>query len=701
MEQTTSLPISKLSYSSLTLLLRNPMIFKMQEVFGVYQRKSGLNGMIGKAGHEALKVYYGGRPELQQPADLNERRALAKEFGLLYLAQQNDEFIHYGKTGSREKMLAGYTQAMDLYFAEEPEYHKILICEEKLEGEMTSIYGDVLPLPAVGIPDLVHERPDGKVEIVDVKFVTAFTDYETEDYLKIMQAQFLDHLLRSAKGIQADRVLFREVKRTKNADGTQQIRDYAIPLDHEPYRVFFYNLYRDVVKFLSSDPIFLPNIGDPLDGEEAGLIYAQGLISADMSDVEVMHKVRDVAFTSKKFVASRLDSAINKNLLPEEKVKVRLAEFGIPVEPVETKVGATVTQYRFKVSAGIRMSTVLKHKDDIARALEAKGDVRVLAPIRGTALIGVEVENTDRTAIRLAEEHLKPGTLSVPVGVDVSGENICVPLGDMPHLLVAGSTGSGKSVFLNTLINALSKQLPPDQLEMILIDPKRVELSAFSTLPHLQGKPVIYEYDDAVRALLGLADEMDRRYKLIEASKKRDITEYNKARRDAKNRLPYIVAVVDEFADLMMLSKLKATKQKSYSSRSKPWLLREIRKRDLGLSFSGRITKALLVDTLDEDDLKNEMKRPDADVELLLVRLAQMARATGIHLVIATQRPSVDVITGLIKANFPTRVALTTASPTDSTVILGTTGAERLSGKGDMLFMSPSVKGLVRLQAYC
>lgn len=701
-EKQVSMPVSKLSYSSLTLLLRNPLIFKMREILGVYDTKMSVSGMIGRAGHEALKFYYGGNKEIPCPADPIEARAQAKEIGLKYLEQQNDEYINYGKTSSREDMLKGYTQAMDFYFAEEPEYPEIIMCEEKMEAELKTYDGDAMPLPAVGIPDIVYKDKNGDIIIEDKKFVTSFTDYDREDYIKIIQAQFLDHLLIASKGIHAKKVIFREIKRTANKDGSPQIRDWAVPLDHEPYRIIFYNLYKDVVKFLSNDPVFLPNLSDPMDGEHAGLIYAQGLINADMSDVEVMHKVRDIAFTSKKFVASRLDSELNKNLLPEEKIKVRLAEFGIPVEPVEVKVGASVTQYRFKVSAGVRMTTIKKHKDDIARALEAKGELRILAPIPGTSLVGVEVENVQRKNVKLRDEHFKADTLSIPVGVDVNGEPHSVALNDMPHMLVAGSTGSGKSVFLHSTLEALTKQMKPEEMRLILIDPKRVELVRFAKKPHVEGK-VIYEYDDAVRALLGLVDEMEVRYKILEKAGKRDIGEFNASKRSADKRIPYKVVVIDEFADFMLTSKIAEGRNKSpsYGSKSKGWLYKKASSLGSGgLAPIAAFTKAELIELLEAHDADDEMKRADANVELLMVRLAQMARAVGIHLIVATQRPSVDVITGLIKANFPTRIALTTASQTDSVVILGVPGAEKLAGKGDMLFMYPGNKGLVRLQGF-
>ncbi len=660
------MPINKLSYSAMTQLFRNPLIFKLKYILNVYDGKMGVGGMVGRAGHEALKVYYGAHPDVKRPDDKDQARELAIDTGMAYLNDYNDSYINFGKTGSRESMLKTYAQAMRFYFAEEPEYNEILFMEEKLEAEMHTVDGQLLPLPGVGIPDLVHKRKDGGVEIIDTKFVKNFTDYETEDYIKIIQSQFLWHLLRDAKGISADRMLFREIKTSENAKdnaGKPQIRDYAIPYSHEQYRTIFYNMYKDAVRFLSNpDAIYLPNLSDPFDGEQSGLLYAQGLISSDMSDVEVMHKVKDIAFQSKKFVPSRLERVENQHLNPEERIKLRLAEFGIPIEPVDTVAGTSVTQYRFKVSAGVRMSVFEKHRADIALALEAKSDIRIIAPIPGTSLVGVEVPNEARTTVELSKKHFTPGTLELPIGVTVQGEVIKAPLDEMPHLLIAGATGAGKSMLLHSLITALTEQMPVSKMELVLIDPKRVELSAFAKDPHVHGK-ILYEYQDAAERLNQLVQKMETRYELLERYSCRDIGEYNKKQ---KNKLSYIVVVIDEFADFMIRSKMLERKNKKNPPK-----------------------------------LKRGQKPPeDYDVELLVVRLAQMARAVGIHLIIATQRPSVDVITGLIKANFPTRIALTTASATDSRVILGEDGAEELSGKGDMLFMHPGRHGKVRLQGF-
>ena len=306
-------------------------------------------------------------------------------------------------------------------------------------------------------------------------------------------------------------------------------------------------------------------------------------------------------------------------------------EFGIEVEMGETSVGPTVTQFTLRPSQGIKISRIVALQNDLALALAAH-PLRLEAPIPGKSLVGIEVPNTKVATVTLRDVMETPvfkkeaTGLSIPLGKDVSGSPWIIDLAKMPHLLVAGSTGSGKSVCLNTLIISLLYQNGPDELKLILVDPKRVELTTFAGIPHLLVPPII-NVDDTVNALKWTVREMERRLDVLSKFGARNIDGYNAK---AEERMPKIVIVIDELADLM--------------------------------SQSGR------------------------EVEAMIVRIAQMARAVGIHLVLATQRPSVDVITGLIKANVPGRIAFAVASQTDSRTILDMAGAEKLLGRGDMLF---------------
>jgi S-DNA-T family DNA segregation ATPase FtsK/SpoIIIE len=331
--------------------------------------------------------------------------------------------------------------------------------------------------------------------------------------------------------------------------------------------------------------------------------------------------------------------------------------FGVPARVVAAHRGPTVTQYEVEVEAGTKVSRVLSLAEDIAYAL-ATPDVRLVAPIPGKSAIGVEVPNKVRDFVMLgdvlsskpAKEVTKP--LYVGLGKDVHGRAVMLNLAEMPHLLIAGATGAGKSSLINTFVTSLLMRTTPDDVKMVLIDPKRVELSHFLDLPHLLS-PVIVHPKRAAEALAWVVREMEMRYEAFATVGMRDIETYNRAEAEGTLRIPpgeaskfgpvpYIVVVIDELADLMMVA--------------------------------------------------------PRDVEDAICRIAQMARAVGIHLVVATQRPSVDVVTGLIKANIPSRIAFMTASQADSRVILDVGGAEKLVGHGDMLFQPANVSKAVRIQ---
>lgn len=317
----------------------------------------------------------------------------------------------------------------------------------------------------------------------------------------------------------------------------------------------------------------------------------------------------------------------------------KLAEFNIEAEVRNVNIGPIITQYELEPAKGVKVSKFASLADDLALAIKAKA-IRVQAPIPGRGLIGIEIPNLTRDMIYLKDLLLcedmqkHKSKLAFGLGKDISGRPIVADLAKMPHLLIAGATGSGKSVCINTILMSFIMRTTPDDLRLILIDPKRVELAGYAELPHLIGN-VVTDPDTALETMYWAVKEMERRYELLQDAKVREITAYNeKYTQDVTlERLPYIVIVVDEFADLIMTS--------------------------------------------------------GKDIELPITRLAQMARAVGIHLILATQRPSIKVITGIIKANFPARIAFQVSSRVDSRVILDMIGAERLLGSGDMLFLPP------------
>lgn len=326
-------------------------------------------------------------------------------------------------------------------------------------------------------------------------------------------------------------------------------------------------------------------------------------------------------------------------------IKDVMQDFKINVEMEEANVGPKVTQYTLKPPAGVRLSKITALDGNLALSLGAEA-IRIEAPIPGKRAVGIEVPNKKAAMVSLRNIletnawKTSASPLSFAIGKDISGQGVVGELETMPHLLVAGQTGSGKSVMINTLLTSLLYRNSPADLKLILVDPKRVELTSYNHIPHLLTS-VITEPEKCISALKWAVNEMERRYTLLAAKSKRNIQGYNEANKE--DHMPYIVIVIDELADLMMLAA--------------------------------------------------------RDVEALVVRIAQKARAVGIHLVLATQRPSVDVITGLIKANIPARIAFTVASQIDSRTIIDQMGAEKLLGKGDLLITTAAHPKPRRVQA--
>jgi len=326
----------------------------------------------------------------------------------------------------------------------------------------------------------------------------------------------------------------------------------------------------------------------------------------------------------------------------------KLSHFKIDGDVVRTYAGPVVSTFEFKPAANVKVSKILNLQDDLAMALSAE-TIRIQAPIPGKDVVGIEIPNDSVDTIYLREllnsklfqESSSP--LTIALGKDIVGKPFVTDLKKLPHLLIAGTTGSGKSVGINAMIISLLYKNSPDQLRLLMIDPKMLEFSTYNDIPHLLT-PVITKPKQAIVALNNMVNEMERRYELMADSRTKNIENYNeKIKKEGGEHFPYIVVIIDELADLMMTS--------------------------------------------------------GKDVELSIARLAQKARACGIHLIVATQRPSVDVVTGLIKANLPSRISYRVNSKIDSKIILDQMGAESLLGRGDMLFTPPGATGLVRLHA--
>ncbi len=346
------------------------------------------------------------------------------------------------------------------------------------------------------------------------------------------------------------------------------------------------------------------------------------------------------------------DLSIFSDEVPAKRVALEnaLENFGVPAKVQNVVIGPTVTRYEIEMPEGISVKRILSLDADIAYALSAKGQIRIEAPIPGRSVVGIEVPNSKvakvsiKDVLQSKEFSLSPSPLTFALGKDITGNVKVCNLAKMPHLLVAGTTGSGKSVCLNTIITSLVYKSSPDEVKFVMIDPKQVELSMYEGLPHMVVPRVITDPTKAVNALQWAVDEMERRFNLISEERVRNIDEYNKTEKVLQNKvrkMPYIVIIFDEFADFMAVA-------------------------------------------------KNE-------IEDKIRRLAGKARAAGIHLILATQRPSTDVVTGTLKANLPARIAFKVAGRVDSEVIMGATGAEKLLGYGDMLY-KPADSAPLRLQ---
>ena len=395
------------------------------------------------------------------------------------------------------------------------------------------------------------------------------------------------------------------------------------------------------VKALESGTVAVP--APPLEIKQAPSVQEFKTRSVESFVNKDYHLPPTDLLESDKGVPSAGDIKINSTI-----IKRTLQNFDIQVEMSEVNIGPTVTQYTLKPAEGVKLSKITTLNNDLSLAL-ASHPLRIEAPIPGRPLVGIEVPNKTRTVVRLKNliEHPNfqnaASPLTISLGRDVAGNPMFADLARMPHLLVAGATGTGKTICLNSIIASLLYQCSPDILRLILIDPKRVEFPVYNELPHLLT-PVILDAQKAINAFRWLITEMERRFDVLSRERARDISSYNEVVvKDGREPLPYIVLIVDELADLMMAR--------------------------------GR------------------------DVEASVVRLAQMSRAVGIHLILATQRPSVEVITGLIKANITSRITFQVASQVDSRTILDASGAEKLLGAGDMLFVSAEIAKPRRIQA--
>lgn len=631
-EPSLEFPLEHISASSMIKLSSNPLMFKI-----LYKNRDrietamGASGVVGKAFHHAMEAFYENSVEDGLKA------------GTEYLDVYSDAFIKYNTViKNKQDAIDRFVFAYNSYMNELPKQGKLIACEDQIIEQINVEWRGQrydLPVPLKGYIDKIVEE-DGELVIVDYKTCASFSDPEKVDGAKILQAVEYFFLCYAKYGRPPKKLRYEEVKISKNRDGSPQVKLYEIVFDeNDLYFDFYMRFMGDMIRQLNGEAVYLPNVHALFDNDIAIIAYIQRLdqeeeVARRMKEEKVQN-ITDLlrndiqrASDMKKLLKAAersLQEAKNidyKNMKNSEKIQTKLLEHGMVLKFVDKIEGASVDLYRFTPSIGLKMSRIRNYADDIEQVIGVSG-VRMLAPISNSTMVGVEVPRTERSfpAVPAAKG------FDIAIGKTVMGEDLRFDIREAPHMLVAGATGSGKSVFLNALIEQL--HTVPNS-EMILLDPKRVELA------HHKDKGVyINNVPDIVQLLKSLVAEMELRYEQLEKAGVKNIS--------ATEGMQYKFVVLDEFGELAAQSKK-----------------------------TGAMTNVL--------------------------RLAQMARACGIHMIIATQRPSTDIITGTIKANFPTKVCFRVSKQVDSRVVIDEVGAEKLLGKGDMLFQSTN--GIERLQGY-
>lgn len=665
------------------LFSTNPILFRIIYLNGdVYETAWSISSVLGQAFHKAVEVYHGGSDE---HIALNQSEAVqyGLEEGMKFLDAYEEGFINFTSTiptrqSAREKLAFAYNQYVARY-------------DYKVKGDLLYIEDSIqefidiewkgkrlnLPVPLNGKPDLVVEGKDKKIRIIDQKTSYRFSDPEAIDGAKMIQAVIYYLLVYADTGKAPYSMTFREVKYTENKSGGEQIQEYEMVYEeHELLFDFFFRLYEDMTRALNGEMVYVPNIQDYAMNNEVALIaYINRLdVPEDQAKLMKKHRVDNITDLLKRRMhyagnmrklmknlektLSESKSINYKDMNTQDKIKTKLLEHGIILNFDSMVEGASVDLYRYSPSIGLKMSRLDKYTADIEQVL-GKSGIRVLAPIPNTTLVGFEVPRENRTFPSL------PGGKGFEwhIGLNIMGEKEKFDIREAPHLLVAGASGSGKSVFLSTLIEQANR-LTKKESEIHLYDPKMVELALFENYKN------VVEYQSEIvpiyESLSRLVVEMNDRYKTLVKAGVRSIAEYS-------GDMTYKFVFIDEFGDLIMQNYVH---EKTILT---------------GEMFTRGENKG-------QEKVRIEKTHVSKEIEKSIILLSQKARAAGIHLIVSTQRPSSDVITGTIKANFPVKAAFRTAKAVDSVVILGSSGAEKLQGKGDMIFSSP--EGEVRVQGY-
>lgn len=691
-------PVDAYSYSTFDKFSSNPFMFKVNILNGEQiDTVTNVSSVLGSGLHKALETYFGGNPDV---AVMDEADAMKEghRVGLEYLNNYSDGFIQYNKTTvpSREKLNEKYASAYFGYLKEHnaKDIAEILLVEKKITHQI-EIDGKVMPVPLRGKMDLVYRNKKGQIIIRDHKFTSKYSDADKIDGSKLIQAAFYYCLIYAEFGEAPYSIVFEEYKVTGNADGSKQLREYEIVYkDATLIFEFFHRLYADITDAILGKQVFVPNVRAMFDNEVSILAYIHRLDETEERAkkfkeekvdnlTDFLKKKIQTTGSMKKYlevVNSKFISANSlnyKDMQIEEKIKMKLAEHGLGVEFDSKLVGSSVTLYRYEPSVGLKMKRLEQYVKDIELVTETS-NIRILAPIPDSGLVGFEVPNKQRSFPDVVP---KNNGFEIAIGQTITGEVEYCKITDAPHILAAGASGSGKSTWLNATIPQLATLG-----DLHLFDPKLVELSQFESIASEYESDV----DRINTSLHNLVLEMEERYKKMSAMKIRNISE--------TKEFKYKFVIIDEFGDLAVQNPEGYTywtlcdKHEKYNQRNGGELIQLLStKRKLRVAQQEVVDSVLYCENCEKHVVK--------PFEESLLRLASKGRAAGIHLIIATQSPRADIINGKIKANFPTKIVFRTAKAIDSMVVIDQNGAEKLLGKGDMLYSGPD-GALKRLQGY-
>lgn len=604
-----------LSPSAIMCFLNNQIQFKKRYIAKVYDDPSSPSMVVGSAMHKMIEQRMKG-----------QSFEVAIETGLQAIENVADYEIEYGKTGSREKIIEQYQKLSTTVINELPTYDNILAVEDKIECNL-SVMNKKIPMK--GYIDIVLDLGDS-LEVIDWKSVTNYSDEETENWSYIIQGWIYSKLAEYKYKKPVSRVVFKEIKKTINRDGQSQIKDYVLNAENLAEAD---DIMGRVIKSVSDytdnpDATYFPNPRDMMNGAQSMHIVAQ------MEGITV----RTVHTTERREKFAPVNTVVAEDIADDsgsetERIMAKLVEFGVGGRIDEIVKSSAVDTYLLKPNRGVKMSKLAGMGDDLSLALGSDA-VRVIAPIYGTQTVGIEVPHEQS----FPKFDGKATSHQIPIGVDTMNNVIYDDIAKMPHMLIGGQTGSGKSVFLRNIIQSLTN------CQVDIIDMKGLD---FEDL----GKNIISEVPAALMLIKKLVHLMDERYK-------------NK-RVNAKRR----VLIIDEYADLVMQTGKE--------------------KHEIGVfDENGKLkTKTTTIDT---------RKQLETD----LARILQKGRAANINVIIATQRPSADIVAPIIKANCPVKACLRVATAKNSEIILDESGGERLLGKGDMLYLGSGMVKPVRVQCF-